>query len=219
MEKFFPKNKILLTGNPIRQDISNNSIQKKEACSFFGLSESKKTILVIGGSLGARTINNAIGENLKSIIEGDVQLLWQTGKNYFEKANEQCKQLNSENIKTHAFITRMDMAYTVADIIISRAGASSVSELCLIGKPTILVPSPNVAEDHQTKNAMALVNKKATLLLKDSEANEKLVVSALDLLKNQEQQRDLAQNIKNLALPDSAILIANEAIKLAKRQK
>ncbi len=217
MEKFFPKDKILLTGNPIRQDISNNRIDKEEACAFFGLNPNKKTILVIGGSLGARTINNAIGEKLEALVKNDTQLLWQTGKNYIDKADQQCKTINSENIKAHAFITRMDMAYVAADIIISRAGASSVSELCLIGKPTILVPSPNVAEDHQTKNAKALINKNATILIKDVEAHEKLISTALTLLQNPNQQALLSKNIKAMALPNSAKNIAAEVLKLAKR--
>lgn len=152
MERFFPKNKIKLTGNPIRQDLLNSSCTREEAAMFFGLDPAKKTILIIGGSLGARTINQSVTAHLGKLAKSDVQLIWQTGKNYDDKAKDALSKIKAENIKQMPFISRMDMAYKMADLVISRAGASSISELCLLGKPCILVPSPNVAEDHQTKS-------------------------------------------------------------------
>lgn len=215
MEKFFPKGKILITGNPVRQDIQGLKDKKGEAQAFFKLSPNKKVILVIGGSLGARTINEAIGANLSKLVDANIQLLWQTGKSYYPTALEQGKPFSNNGIYPLEFISRMDLAYAAADIVISRAGASSISELCNIGMPSILVPSPNVAEDHQTKNAMALVNKNAALLVKDSEAHHQLVETAIGLLGNNAQQVTLTNNISQMAFHNSANVIAREVLKLA----
>ncbi len=215
MEQFFPKEKIILTGNPVRQDLKNVKQRKQEAQQFFKLDASKKTILVIGGSLGARTINEALGQELKYIAEHNIQLIWQTGKGYFETAKQQCAAFSQQQIFAFDFITRMDLAYACADVVISRAGASSVSELCNIGMPCVLVPSPNVAEDHQTKNAMALVNKNAAILVKDNEAKTKLVKQAIDLINNNSLQETLTKNISQMAYYNSANVIATEVLKLA----
>lgn len=215
MEQFFPKEKIILTGNPVRQDLKDVKQHKQEAQQFFKLDSSKKTILVIGGSLGARTINEAIGHGLSHFAENNIQLIWQTGKGYFETAKKQCNPFSQQQIFAFDFITRMDLAYACADIVISRAGASSVSELCNIGMPCVLVPSPNVAEDHQTKNAMALVNKNAAILVKDHEANDKLVKHAIELIKNNSLQETLTKNISHMAYYNSANVIAKEVLKLA----
>lgn len=215
MDRFFPKEKIILTGNPVRQDVTNIVGKREEALSFFNLESTKKTILVIGGSLGARTINESIGAGLESIENSDIQLIWQTGKSYYSLAQEQTKKYNNKNIIARDFIARMDLAYAAADIVISRAGASSVSELCNIGIACILVPSPNVAEDHQTKNAMALVNKDAAILIKDNEAGRLLVNTAVELIRNKERQAALKLNISKLAFHNSANVIAKEVLKLA----
>ena len=214
MEKFFPKEKILMTGNPIRQDITNLEGKRERGLETFGLSGDKKIVLVIGGSLGARTINESILNNLEVFEKNNTQLLWQTGKGFYTTAREALPKLTGKGIKVFDFIQRMDYAYAVADIVISRAGASSVSELCLVQKPTILVPSPNVAEDHQTKNAMALVTYNAAIIVKDSEAREKLCNEALALINDKEQCEKLAANISRLALKDSAHVIANEVLRL-----
>ena len=215
MERFFPKEKIILTGNPVRQDLKNLDSKKSEANQFFKLDKNKKTILVIGGSLGARIINEAIGDGLNTIITKNYQLIWQTGKGYYQKAFEQCKTMASENLLAFEFIMRMDLAYSIADVVISRAGASSVSELCNLGLPCILVPSPNVAEDHQTKNAMALVNKQAAILVKDAEAKQKLVDEVCQLLLSETTQKSLSANITKMAFQNSSHLIALEVLKLA----
>ena len=215
MEKFFPKNKIILTGNPVRQDLKEVRTKRAEALSFFKLDPSKKTILVIGGSLGARTINESIGEGLGQLVENNIQLVWQTGKSYYETALAQTKEFSNDHIYALDFISRMDLAYGAADIVVSRAGASSVSELCNIGMPSILVPSPNVAEDHQTKNAMALVTKDAALLVKDQEARGTLVLKAVELIADQQKQVALSNNISKMAFHDSANVIAGEVLKLA----
>lgn len=215
MEKFFPKEKLLLTGNPVRQDINNVKQYRAEAISFFKLDETKKTILVIGGSGGAKVINESIGAGLSILAEQGIQLIWQTGKVYYSDAQQQAQPFNNKNIYTLDFISRMDLAYAAADIVISRAGASSVSELCNIGMPCILVPSPNVAEDHQTKNAMALVDKEAALLVKDRDAGSILIKTALALLNNKAQQVTLTNNISKMAFHNSANVIAMEVLKLA----
>jgi UDP-N-acetylglucosamine--N-acetylmuramyl-(pentapeptide) pyrophosphoryl-undecaprenol N-acetylglucosamine transferase len=207
MENFFPKEKIVFTGNPVRAAISNSSISKKEAMHFFDLNENKKTVLVIGGSLGARTINQSIDAGLQKLIDADVQLIWQTGKNY---AASSPSPLERAGVRSFDFIKQMDYAYAAADVIISRAGALSVSELCIVGKPCILVPSPNVAEDHQTKNALSLVNKNAALLVKDAEAKEKLMATVLQLLKDEMQQNQLSAAIKTLAIANADERIFNE---------
>ncbi len=215
MENFFPKEKILLTGNPVRQDLKDVKHKRNEAVNFLKLDPNKKTILVIGGSLGARTINESMGAGLQQLVDNNIQLIWQTGKGYIETAKEQVSKFADKNIYALDFIARMDLAYAAADIVISRAGASSVSELCNIGMPCILVPSPNVAEDHQTKNAMALVHKDAAILVTDAEAREKLIPEATELIINSIQQVTLSNNISKMAFYDSANVIAKEVLKLA----
>lgn len=218
MERFFPKEKIILTGNPVRQDIANVKAKRDEALGYFKLDSAKPVILLIGGSLGARTMNEAMGADLQLLAEQGVQLIWQTGKGYFEKAKQQTASFSAQHITAYDFISRMDLAYAAADVVISRAGASSVSELCNIGMPCILVPSPNVAEDHQTKNAMALVNKQAAILVKDQDAHEQLVKQALELVTDKSKQKELQANIATMAFHNSAHVIATEVLKLAKYQ-
>lgn len=216
MERFFPKEKIILTGNPVRQDINNLEGKHARGIELFGLNPNKKTVLVIGGSLGALTINKSIEKLLPEFAKHDVQLVWQTGKGYFEKAKQAVKPYEGQGIRAFDFIQKMDYAYAAADLVISRAGASSVSELCIVNKPCILIPSPNVAEDHQTKNAMALVNHNAAILVKDSEAMDKLGDELFSLLNNEKQLNILRDNIARLAMHDAAGIIANEVLKLAK---
>jgi len=214
LERFFPKEKIIFTGNPVRQDIKSIEEKRQEAISFFGLNENKKTILIIGGSLGARTINEAIGSGLKELSENNIQVIWQTGKSYIETARQQAQGLS--NVKVFDFISRMDLAYASADCIISRAGASSVSEIQLVGKPCILVPSPNVAEDHQTKNAMALVKTKAAIMVKDDDAKNELIKKVIELINNNQLQQELKNNISKMAMPNAAEQIAKEILNLIK---
>ena len=216
MERFFPADKIILTGNPVRQNLENGD--RKEAVRHFNLDPKKKTILIIGGSLGARTINESVASHLTQLQDSGVQLIWQTGKTHYDKCRQALENTlgNASNILCTAFLDRMDLAYAVADVVISRAGASSISELCLLGKPAILVPSPNVAEDHQTHNAMALVRKDAAVLVKDSEAQERLVDEALALVSDNTRLEALHNNILTLAQRDSARRIAEEVMKLAK---
>jgi len=214
MEKYFPKDKIILTGNPVRQDLLDQIENKSEALKHFNLEEKKKTILVIGGSLGARTVNQSVIKDIDKIGNTEFQLLWQTGRYYYEDAKKVTEDSAFKNIKVLDFIKRMDFAYASADIIISRAGAGTISELCLVGKPVILVPSPNVAEDHQTKNAMALVNKNAAIMVKDIEAKEKLIPEALNLMNDEKKIEVLSANIEGMALRDSAKIIAKEVLKL-----
>ena len=216
MERFFSKDKIILTGNPVRQGLRNATISKEEAVRSFGLDPEKKTVLILGGSLGARTINQCIMENLDRIKESDVQFIWQTGKMYIEEAHKIVDQFGELPIlHVTDFISDMAMAYRAADLVISRAGAGSISEFCLLEKPVILVPSPNVAEDHQTQNALALVNKNAALYVKDVEAKEKLVEKAISTVNQPELLKLLSTNIATLAFSDSANVIAKEVIKLA----
>lgn len=217
MEQFFPKNKIIFTGNPIRQDVLEFASKKQLGISHFNLEENKKTVLVIGGSLGARTINKAIDENISFFVENNLNLIWQTGISYQKKAEKSVKEKAVKGINAYTFIKEMDKAYGAADIIISRAGAIAISELCCIAKPTILIPSPNVSEDHQTKNAQAVVNKKAALLVKDNEAGSKLVNCLRELYDDTVMQKELIRNIKNLAVMDAADKIANEAFILSKK--
>lgn len=212
MEKFFPAEKIILTGNPVRQNLTSGN--KEDALKAFGFSAEKKILLIIGGSLGARTINNSVIAHLKEISESGIQLLWQTGKGYIDAAREAAEPFKSENLIVTDFVSNMDLAYAMADLVISRAGASSISELCLLGKPSILVPSPNVAEDHQTHNAMALVNKNAAVLVKDSDAQNTLIKTALELIQDEKRIAVLAENIKTLAQKDSAKRIAEEVVKM-----
>ena len=209
MERFFPAEKLVMTGNPVRQDFLNVQKGAQEAYDFFGLDSSKKTILVIGGSLGARTVNNSIIAGLDAIKQSGVQVIWQTGKYYFEDAKKKADESNNPNLVCTDFVSRMDYAYAVADLVVSRAGASSISELCLLGKPSILVPSPNVAEDHQTKNAMALSTKNAAVMIKDAEAVEKLVPEALRLVADEASLASISEQAFALAQKDSADRIAS----------
>ena len=215
MEKFFPKEKIILTGNPVRQDILNITATRDEAYEFFKLDKTKKIILVVGGSLGAKGINEAMSEGLKALADNHIQLIWQTGKLYFETAKQHCAKYESKNIKAVDFITRMDLAYTLADVVISRAGAGAISELCIVKKPSILVPLPTAAEDHQTKNAMSLVNKNAAILIKDSETKSELIKEALALINNDALLHEISINCGMLARPNSTSIIALEVLKLA----
>ena len=208
MEKIFPKEKIVLTGNPVRAEILNKKINRSEAHKYFDLDENKKTILIIGGSLGARTINESIAAYLNN-VDSNIQLLWQTGKSWSGEKS------TLPNVKQTAFIDRMDYAYAVADIIISRAGALSIAEIQNIGKPVILVPSPNVTEDHQTHNAMALVNKYAALMIKDIDAKADLMRAAISLLNDENKKQELSNNIKKMAISDSAERIVAEILKVA----
>ena len=217
MERFFPAEKIIKTGNPVRQNVLETAISQEDARKSFGLDPNKKTILLVGGSLGARTINESVLNNLSKISESGIQFIWQTGKYYSASITEQMKGKNIPNLKVMDFISDMGAAYKAADLVISRAGASSISEFCLIGKPVILVPSPNVAEDHQTKNAMALVNKDAAIYVKDSEAPKVLIESAIETVNNEQKLSSLSENIKKLGFKNSADVIADEVVKLARR--
>lgn len=215
MEKFFPAEKVLLTGNPIRRTSVDIEGKKGEALVSFGLEAGKKTLLVTGGSLGAGTLNDCVKAAINRFKEEDVQIIWQCGSYYHERLNSELADL-PYNVKMMPFLQRMDYAYAAADVIIARAGAGTISELCVVGKPVILVPSPNVAEDHQTKNAMALVQKDAAIMVRDVEAREKLVEEALVLLNDEQKMRVLSENIKKLALPDADEVIAHEVLKLIK---
>lgn len=218
MERFFPAEKIILTGNPVRQDLLSNEITREEAMHQFGLDPQKKTILILGGSLGARTVNQCLIKNLETIRSTpDVQFIWQTGKFYFQQATEAVKSIGEiPNLYCTDFIKDMAAAYTAADLILSRAGAGSISEFCLLHKPVILIPSPNVAEDHQTKNAMALVEKHAAIYIKDAEAEEKLIDTALNTIADEKVLKELSANIGKMALPHSADIIAKEVISIIK---
>lgn len=209
MEKYFPSEKIAMTGNPVRQEVVTITGKKDEALKFFNLDGSKKTVLVIGGSLGARSINHAVSHSILKFISGDIQLIWQTGKNYFPEALEAAKPYQDKGIRCYDFINRMDLAYACADVVVSRAGASSVSELQLVAKPCILVPSPNVAEDHQTKNAMALVQHDAAILVPDKNSDT-IALEAIGLAHNESRQKTLTENISRLALPNAAASIVGE---------
>ncbi len=225
MERFFPKEKIILTGNPVRQNLTSGT--RPEALEYFNsefgvhFTPDRKTLLIIGGSLGARTINDALLEGIRRLAEAGIQVIWQTGKIYYDRIREAVNALpDAQTILTNTIITpflsQMPLAYALADLVISRAGASSISELCLLGKPAILVPSPNVAEDHQTHNAMALVHKDAAVLVRDADAQKDLVTTALSLISHNARLQTLHTHILALALPDSAHLIAMEVIRLAK---
>ena len=223
MERFFPKDKIILTGNPVRQNLTGGT--KADALTYISkefqkeFSTDKKTLLIIGGSLGARTINDSLLDGLQSLLDADIQVIWQTGKIYYDKIKEQTAEISTthKGLVITPFISNMPDVYALSDLVISRAGASSISELCLLGKPAILVPSPNVAEDHQTHNAMALVNKDAAVLVRDADAKEQLVATALQLIKDDERLKRLHTNVLTLAQKDSATRIAQEVIKLCRR--
>lgn len=216
MERFFDPKKIILTGNPVRQGLTDTTITREKAAAQFGLDPNKKTILVIGGSLGARTINNCVMHALDKIADDDIQFIWQTGKFYINEARNAVNNYpQMKSLHVTDFITDMAAAYCASDLVISRSGAGSISEFCLLGKPVILVPSPNVAEDHQTKNALALVNKKAALYVKDNEAEKDLIDLAVKTVKNQNTLNELSIHIAKLALKDSANIIAAKVYELA----
>lgn len=210
LERFFPKEKMVLTGNPVRQDLIDIESKKEEAITFYGLDPNKKTLLVLGGSLGARRVNQLIEKELQNMLSQDVQVIWQCGKLYFEDY----KKYNQQHVRVVDFIERMDFVYAAADVIISRAGASSVSELCIVGKPVIFIPSPNVAEDHQTKNAQAIVDAKGAILLKESELDSQFSIVFEALLKDQGKQKQLSDNIKKLAMPNATKVIVEQIKKL-----
>lgn len=217
LERFFPKDKIVLTGNPVRNNMVNIAGKREQAFAHFKLDPTKKTVLVIGGSLGARTLNLSLIREVLKLVENDIQLIWQCGKMYLNKVTADLgENLSASHIYLSDFIFEMDLAYAAADLIVSRAGAISVSELCLVGKPVILVPSPNVSEDHQTKNAMALVNQNAAVLVKDAESETKLIAEIMRLANNPAQCELLATNIKKLGIPDAAERILIEIEKLIK---
>lgn len=216
MERFFDKNKIILTGNPVRQGLLNHTMTREKAVATFGLDPAKKTVLILGGSLGARTINQCLMNNLDKVRDSGIQFIWQTGKIYIDEAKQAVAQAGElPMLYVTDFISDMATAYSAADMVISRAGAGSISEFCLLQKPVILVPSPNVAEDHQTKNALALVNKNAALYVKDMEAKEQLLDKAIEAVNQPELLKNLSKNIAELAFTDSANVIAKEVIKLA----
>jgi UDP-N-acetylglucosamine--N-acetylmuramyl-(pentapeptide) pyrophosphoryl-undecaprenol N-acetylglucosamine transferase len=214
MEKYFPAEKIVITGNPIREEIVTHLTKKDLACRFFNIPSDKPVVLILGGSLGAKTLNDSIIRRIDTLEKENIQVLWQTGKLYIEKIRQELQSKNLKHILYFDFINRMDMAYSAADIIISRAGAATISELCLLGKPAILVPSPNVAEDHQTKNAMALVRNEAAIMVRDIEARETLVLKTLELLHNTSMQKKLGANCSNMALHGSTAMIVDEIFKL-----
>ena len=210
LERFFPKDKMILTGNPVRQDLIEVA-DKKEAITYFNLDANKKILLVLGGSLGARRINQLIEKELDFFLSQNIQIIWQCGKLYL---NDYSKYNEKENVQVVAFIDRMDLVYAAADVVISRSGASSVSELCIVGKPTIFIPSPNVAEDHQTKNAKAISDKNGAILIKESELGAQFETVFSDLISNESKQLELSQNIKKIAKPNATKDIVEEIIKL-----
>jgi len=214
MDKYFDKSKIVITGNPIREKVIDIKDKRNEALKFFDLSSDKKTLLVIGGSQGAKSINESIDANLNLLIDNNIQIIWQTGKYYIDKAIDSQKKLGNKNINVLEFINRMDMAFAAADIVISRAGAIAISELTAVKKPVIFVPLPSAAEDHQTKNALNLVNNEAAILIKDCEAKEKLGKTIIDLFKNENRINILKNNIGKMAIQNSSGKIVDEIMKL-----
>ncbi|MCQ2257906.1 MAG: undecaprenyldiphospho-muramoylpentapeptide beta-N-acetylglucosaminyltransferase [Bacteroidaceae bacterium] len=216
MERFFPAEKIVMTGNPVRQNLLESTISKQDARMSFGLAADKKTVLIIGGSLGAKTVNESVLTHLDEIRNSDVQFIWQTGKYYSDSIAEELKKhAPVDNLKVMDFISSMDKAYAASDVVVSRAGASSISELCLLAKPCILVPSPNVAEDHQTKNALALSTKDAAIFVADKDAKDVLVDIAIKTVSDDSKLKALSENVAKLAFHDSADIIAKEVYKLA----
>lgn len=219
MERFFPEEKIIVTGNPVRHDILDIQHKREEALAAFGLSGQQKVLLVVGGSLGARTINESIRQSLEYFRKENIQLIWQTGKLYFPQAAEAVNRFEGNGFRAFDFISRMDLAYAAADVVVSRAGAIAISELCIVGKPAILVPSPNVAEDHQTRNAMALVNDKAAWLVKDVDARDILAQEVITLFNNESEMKSLAENIRKKAKPNAANSIAEIVLSLKKEKR
>jgi len=217
MEQFFPADKIIITGNPVRQNILENiNVKKEEAYQYFNIQANKKIILIVGGSLGALTINESIHKGLDKFVNEDMQIIWQTGKSYYSNTQKVEEDYKEKGIVVTDFITRMDLAYAIADVVISRAGASTVSELGLIHKPAIFVPSPNVAEDHQTKNAMALIQKDAAMMIEDNKARAELVDAAIELVKDDFRMNIYQKNIASMGIKNSADTIADEVFKLIK---
>jgi UDP-N-acetylglucosamine--N-acetylmuramyl-(pentapeptide) pyrophosphoryl-undecaprenol N-acetylglucosamine transferase len=214
MEKFFPPEKIMVTGNPVRSSIVVNTITRDEGAAFFGLNPSKKTVLITGGSLGAKGINEAIAANLEEFIKNDVQLIWQTGKGFAETAKSLAA--GKSLIWTNDFITQMECAYAAADIVVSRSGAMTIAELCVVKKPVVFVPFPFAAEDHQTVNAMNLVNKNAGLMVKDGEAKLRLVRTVIELSRDEKKLNDLKENIGKLAINNADELVADEVLRSVK---
>lgn len=214
MEAFFSKEKIIMTGNPVRKDILDTASKRAKAMAHFGLDENRKTLLIIGGSQGARTINESILAGLNDLISNDLQIIWQTGKLFIDRAKSGVEALQTQRVFVSDFIYEMDLAYAAADLVVSRAGALSVSELCLAAKPSILVPLPTAAEDHQTQNAMALVNANAAWIVKDVEAREKLIEKVVELADNQQVMSQLSKNIHQLGKPNAGQEIAAEVLKL-----
>ncbi len=212
LERFFPSEKLIKTGNPVRQDLLHIAEKREEALAYFGLNKDKKTLVVLGGSLGARAINHALEKHIQTILKNDIQVIWQSGKLYYE---EYKGYSDMDGVQVKEFIQRMDLLYAASDFLISRAGAGSISELCIVGKPVIFIPSPNVAEDHQTKNARSVTDKDAALLLTEENINE-LPMMVEQLVKDQKLQTSLSKNIKKLALPDATKLIVDEVEKILK---
>ncbi|HXS35356.1 MAG TPA: undecaprenyldiphospho-muramoylpentapeptide beta-N-acetylglucosaminyltransferase [Flavipsychrobacter sp.] len=217
MDRFFPKNKLIITGNPVRKNISGSEITHEEGLLWAGLSQSKKTILIIGGSLGAKAINEAIDKHLEEIINEDVQVIWQTGKPYYQQAKQRASGY-SNNVKVYDFIREMDYAYAAADIVISRAGALAIAELCIVGKPVIFVPYPFAAEDHQTSNAMALVEHNAALMVKDNDAKDELIKKLKHLISDDAMQEVMRNSLAKLAIKDADDRIAKKVIEIAKQE-
>ncbi len=217
MDRFFPRNKIIITGNPVRKKIIEITSDHIDKSNLFNLNSENKTILIIGGSLGARTINETICSGLERFKQHNLNIIWQTGKSFSEKANELIATINTRGITTHTFIKKIEIAYGLADIIVSRAGAIAISELCVVGKPVILIPSPNVAENHQYKNAQSLVNKNAAILVKDSQANNKLVDEIIKLQNNPTLMKELSENIKKMEYKNAANVISDYALNLIKK--
>ncbi len=212
MEKFFPAKKIMITGNPVRTSISSTSVSREEAIRFFSLDDSMKTVLVVGGSLGAKSINEAIDKGLDELINNGLQLIWQTGKPYAARGKE--RATGRSQVWVNEFITDMDKAYAAADIVVARAGAMTVAELCVVKKPVLFVPYPFAAEDHQTVNARQLVDKKAALMIKDSDAQLEIIPALISLAKDETKQRQLKENISKLAITNADVMIADEVLKL-----
>ena len=219
MDKFFPADKIRITGNPVRKEIEFQKLDVQAAKKTFHLDPDNIVVLVVGGSLGARTLNQSLHQGLKQLIDHRIQVIWQTGKSYAEKASEAVRDLANTGIQTFPFISDMDQAYQAADIVVSRAGAIAISELCILAKPAILVPSPNVTDDHQTKNALALASRQAAIMISDHDVSEKLIDTIIALASDKEQQKRLKINIRKMAHADAAFHIAELAIEIATKKK
>ncbi len=217
MDRYFPAEKIIYTGNPVRENLLKQIDNKNEAYNFYNLKNPGKVVLIVGGSLGARSVNDAVLQNIESIAKSGIEVIWQTGSIYYKGIIEKLQDKAPSNLHIHEFLTRMDLAYAAADIIVSRAGAGTISELCLIGKPVILLPSPNVAEDHQTKNALSLTEKGAAITIPDRAINEKLIEEAVRLINSPEECTRLSENIKKLAKPMATQQIVDEVVKLIQK--